>query len=572
MVRLSQRPLWIVLVVAGIVRAATLGIGWSQFAADPDAYDAIARTLARSGTIGLSHGRDEVSPTAFRPPLYPAILAVIHRRIIASEESFADPRMAEAAEATTETVRRSAIAGLHWVLGMLTVALTYLVAKKLLMPSSSGSEATGESLPSPGGYSQRAVEPVAALAAVAVAVDPILLQSSVLVMTETLATALAMAGLLIWTNLVVSAVPGASDQSPVAPGASDRRCRWGPSARFFQRSVFQGLALGVVLGLAYLCRPTFIVWAALLIGYGCGHSLVRTLRRFSLWRCRSDRRIGAGDRSRRTFSTSRSMTSLLAFGCSGLVILGFVAAWTFRNERQLGHPIWATTHGGYTLLLGNNRSFFEYVRDGEFGVAWDPNEFFRRWEQRTRSDPRSPRFWAEERVAADPAWRSERPAAGDEVAEDRLAYETAKRAIADDPAGFFLACVWRIGRLLGPMPQRQLAGGAENRRSADRIGRIRAAGWGVVLVTLFYVVVTASAAWGWTIVVRRRWHPGWFGALALVLSLIAVHTFYWSNMRMRAPAIPVLAILAVVPLAGWRRFDEVIGDGSPGCVAATDRH
>ena len=34
----------------------------------------------------------------------------------------------------------------------------------------------------------------------------------------------------------------------------------------------------------------------------------------------------------------------------------------------------------------------------------------------------------------------------------------------------------------------------------------------------------------------------------LVLALVAVHAVYWTDMRMRSPAIPVLAIFAAVPL------------------------
>ena len=77
------------------------------------------------------------------------------------------------------------------------------------------------------------------LAALLVAVDPILLHQSAEVMTETLATLLCVLGLLALTQW------------------SHRQTLWA------------GAIAGAVLGLAILCRPTFLIWAAL-----CGASLI----------------------------------------------------------------------------------------------------------------------------------------------------------------------------------------------------------------------------------------------------------------------------------------------------------
>src|SRR5690606_35279243 len=120
------------------------------------------------------------------------------------------------------------------------------------------------------------------------------------------------------------------------------------------------------------------------------------------------------------------------------VVAMIVGGWTLRNQRRLGQPIWATTHGGYTLLLGNNPPFYDYVRHGRFGVAWDAGDFFRKWERRALADPRGESFWAspEPISVLDPTWDERRPAATDEVGQDRLAYETAKWSIGRDPAGF----------------------------------------------------------------------------------------------------------------------------------------
>ena len=55
---------------------------------------------------------------------------------------------------------------------------------------------------------------------------------------------------------------------------------------------------------------------------------------------------------------------------AGLVI----SPWVVRNLVVFNHPILMTTHGGYTLLLGNNSSFYEFLRNGEWGQTWDATD------------------------------------------------------------------------------------------------------------------------------------------------------------------------------------------------------
>ena len=43
---------------------------------------------------------------------------------------------------------------------------------------------------------------------------------------------------------------------------------------------------------------------------------------------------------------------------------------------------------------------------------------------------------------------------------------------------------------------------------------------------------------------RLIWQPPWLWGLLLCISLTAVHCFYWSNLRMRAPLMPVLSVMA----------------------------
>jgi len=52
---------------------------------------------------------------------------------------------------------------------------------------------------------------------------------------------------------------------------------------------------------------------------------------------------------------------------------------------------------------------------------------------------------------------------------------------------------------------------------------------------------------------RCLFTSSWLPVLALFVTLSAVHAIYWSNIRMRAPAIPAIALLAacaIPPLRG----------------------
>jgi hypothetical protein len=503
------------LIIAGIIRAAVLWAGWEQLDSDPDAYDAIAQTMARTGTFGLTAPDGSASPTAFRPPLYPAILAIPHAAIIAASGQIGPPPSAENAFAS-----RLAIAAIHGCMGLMTVVLTYLTALRLLGPSVPRSAA--KTLPSAAGgdigIADGATTLASMIAAAWVILDPILLQASVLVMTETLATTLAIAATLQWVTLVDRV-----DPTTRPPAGS-------PNPTLPRGTIAGTLRLGMLLGLAYLCRPTFIVWTFLLVVY---------LILWSLGLYRQERRL-VHPQSTRRWKPPAAVAIGLSL-TSGL----FLVAWTVRNNAQFGKPIWATTHGGYTLLLGNNPSFFDYMRSGTIGIAWDPEDFFARWRSRHLSDPRNADFWTRPLpITSDPQWTQPVDGSGfkrfaGEVGDDRLAYETAKMAIGNDRGGFALASLWRLGRLVSPMPQSppQSPGPPPNRH---RIG--------VAAVTLFYslsYLFVLVGAW------RLRRHlltPRWAAAIALFLSLAAVHTFYWTNMRMRAPAIPVVAILASAAL------------------------
>lgn len=431
-----------ILVCAWIVRGSVLLFTPGALTADPDGYRLLAVNLLEHGVFG--HGD---TPSAYRPPLYPLALVPC---VALGEWS------------------RVAIGLLHLAIGLATVWLTYRLGQRWGL----------------GLYSL--------VAAVLVAFDPILLNQSTLVMTETLAALLAVAGLY---GLTLAA------QRP-SPG-------WAAAA-------------GGVLGLAVLCRPTFLILAAL--------AAVLVPWFAATWRRR-----------------------LEVFGALTAMIVLVLAPWVIRNQLQFGRPITSTTHGGYTLLLANNPDFYAYLRSGKWGTIWDAERFNADWAARASLGG---------------------PAA--ELANDRRAYGEAWEHIARQPGMFLYACAVRLGRTWQLLPHQThpaetaLARGARFGIATWYLGELALALVGFVGLLRLSAPGRAvksepgragpipgrhapalsdshAPARTWRYAPAQTWKrlaQTWLWGLLLVLSFTAVHTVYWTNMRMRAPLMPVVALAA----------------------------
>lgn len=417
----------------------------------------------------VEHGTfgDKDRPTAFRPPLYPLALSVCL-----------------AAEPWT----RAAIGVLHLVLGLATVWLVFRMVDR------AGSRGA------------------AILAGVLTACDPILVWQSTLVMTETMAA--------FWAALAVTLLIAAAERA----------------------GSLRALGAGVCLGLATLCRPTFLPFAALV-----GLVALATVRRGSPHVRRgspapaetSDRQVASeqerpsvqavtrsGDGPQQRWAQSR--LALLGLGLVGLAIVLY--PWIARNRIQFGHPIVTTTHGGYTLLLGNNPYFYEYLRSGPWGLAWEVKDL---------EQARAARAAERERLG--------------ELGADRLAYEEARENIRREPGMFFYSCLVRVGRLWSLVPH-QITAQESGARRAMRYA-----------VGLWYLVELPLAALGAAIWIRGRQQAGWLWWILLALAFTAVHAVYWTDMRMRAPLMPGVAMAAaagVGAMAEWvQRRRAASGNG-----------
>jgi len=224
-------------------------------------------------------------------------------------------------------------------------------------------------------------------------------------------------------------------------------------------------------------------------------------------------------------------------GTSELVLLAamilVLVPWAIRNRTVTGSSVWTTTHGGYTLLLANNPILFHHF-DVDGGTrTWDEDRFHHLWSKRSRGDPREPAYWE----AADTT--GEATYVADEVIDDRLANQTAWATIARSPMLFAKACCIRIVWLWACWP----APG-----QASLLLRIVIGGWYVSILILFiYGSARGVAAW-WSRRCSASTVYGWLPAISLVIGLTAVHTIYWSNMRMRAPLVPIISVVAAMNL------------------------
>ncbi|MCA9133357.1 MAG: hypothetical protein KDA45_09390, partial [Planctomycetales bacterium] len=303
--RPSYHP-WLVLLLALVIRGSGLWLGLESLSDDPDAYAKLAVNWSQSGVLGEVAAGVSIRPTAYRPPLYPWLLSWL---------------------VTAGSLPIGSVALLHLVLGVATVWLTWSIAHAL-------------------------GQPLAWLPAAAVAVDPLLLRASQLVMTETLAAFLAVLAWRMW----LAVWPPRERATRDADGTGDRgRTQW-----------LALLALGLVWGLSVLARPTAAPWVVLcLLGLCfCGRLA---------WRQR-----------------------LADCGWLTLIVLCCITPWTWRNYRTFGQPIWATTHGGYTLLLANNPLLFQHFSASGPSRNWDAAPFHAAWARRhgtQTGDPATRDYW-----------------------------------------------------------------------------------------------------------------------------------------------------------------------------------
>jgi len=377
---------------------------------DTDNYATLAEHIVNAECYCLINGM----PTAFRPPLYPLLLA---------PWAMGGP---------------PSIAGiviLHLILAALTVIGVYILG--LMWCDQRGAIA----------------------ASIWTALDPLLIYQSPQIMTETLAAALAVVALLTLARLHAA-----------------------PSFR-------AAMIAGVALGFTVLCRPTFLVWVPLVA-------------------------IGTLTMSVPIKKRVQFAALVIAFCCLTLL------PWVVRNWLVLRHPVIATTHGGYTLWLANNDSYYNYLEHEDQRVPWEGSVL----NERQLAIFRDSNF--------------------DEVIADRRYQHLALETIHRRPAMFAYSCFRRVANLWDP-----LAAPRSPRESLMlTVLRIASAVW--------YLLLYLAAIAGVLRLRHRLLTAPWCWVLSLLLAFTIVHTFYWTDIRMRAPLIPAIALIA--SLAWKKGFNPVL--------------
>tara|TARA_R110002095_G_scaffold72727_6_gene61874 strand:+ start:1722 stop:3104 length:1383 start_codon:yes stop_codon:yes gene_type:complete len=340
---------------------------------------------------------------------------------------------------------------------------------------------------------QLQMKSAALLAAAIVASDPILLQYTSYAMTEVLAAFFT--SLLIYLLVSGFAVESVRHTEPA----------------LIPRSFWTGF----VWGLAILCRPTYLAFFGIWITVRFIGSLLDRLRVLK-------------PASFKKYEWSQG--SYLAAG-----ILLAVSPWLIRNLIVFHAPILSTTHGGYTLLLGNNPVFYKEVVQQPWGTVWS-GESLNTWQQSL-----------EQQIS------QEIPLIETEQERDRWMYQRAKQNIAAQPDLFVQACLLRFKRFWNIAPL-----------TSSTLTSVPMIGWSIAA---YYTIVLIGGVGGILMVFwnkERKWEP----LIWLIFSFTVVHLFYWTNMRMRAPLVPAIALLSIY---GWSQFYCFFKFGSPVTDESSDR-
>ncbi|HEY1067299.1 MAG TPA: hypothetical protein VGE52_14355, partial [Pirellulales bacterium] len=182
----------------------------------------------------------------------------------------------------------------------------------------------------------------------------------------------------------------------------------------------------------------------------------------------------------------------------------------------------ATSHGGFTMWLANNFYYYRFLKTHDWSETWDGVL------------PDGPVVYG---VA--PSQAPAKPGGAIELAYDEAYGRLAASAIASDPVGYRLATAHRLAKFWAIEPHRE--GHQESvKRQALRVA-----------IGAWYALQFALAALGLIALLFRRREPGataWFPAFLLIVAFTYAHSVYWSDLRMRGPIEPALALFAAAGL------------------------
>ncbi len=193
-----------------------------------------------------------------------------------------------------------------------------------------------------------------------------------------------------------------------------------------------------------------------------------------------------------------------------LALLLVLTPWALRNALVFGEPVWTTTHGGYTLALANNEVYYRDILNGPAGRVWTGADQWLWWDSVNRAAAGMP-----------------------EPQADRFLGDRALGLAVREPVDFARASLQRLARFWSIAPAMAVY---------KPLVRYATAAWTLPLWIALGLGLCRRPSWRW---------PQVTAPLAL-MGLTLVHAFYWTDMRMRAPIVPAIALLAAsATLPGW---------------------
>jgi hypothetical protein len=216
--------------------------------------------------------------------------------------------------------------------------------------------------------------------------------------------------------------------------------------------------------------------------------------------------LGRGSESRKTRLAHATLTSF--------VIVLILTPWAIRNRLVLGEFVWTTTHGGYTLALANNPDYYRDVLHGPPDAVWDETK---------------QRAWALEITQATDGMS--------EPAADRWLARSGWNIMRTRPGDFWAASCARIARFWAISP---------SWRVYDFKTRLIVLAWNIPLFAFMLIGLSRPDSWRWP----RAIVP------TFLLGLSCVHFLYWTDMRMRAPLVPAIALAAVFGVSGRKKTSQ----------------
>jgi 4-amino-4-deoxy-L-arabinose transferase-like glycosyltransferase len=176
--------------------------------------------------------------------------------------------------------------------------------------------------------------------------------------------------------------------------------------------------------------------------------------------------------------------------------------WMVRNALVFGVPVWTTTHGGYTLALANNQVYYRDVLDGPPGRVWTGHDQWLWWDSVNRAT-----------------------AGMTEPQADQFLRDGVIRLARSQPQEFIRASWQRLERFWSVSPA--LAVYAPAVRWVTAL-------WTIPLWLALILGLSRQYIWSWSRI----------AAPLSVIGLTLVHSLYWTDLRMRAPIVPAIALIA----------------------------